>query len=140
MNSKPPLKLVSKALELQWISTAEAKTQHCCFLSGPSSESNRTMHSLSSSHDLSVFNAEPGSAVLLCSTERLALWGHWRQSLHCDEEVSFSWAHFSCNHEIAEQETVESNITAEGSHVRSHSCAFLPLPLACQSLWSFSCG
>lgn len=65
------------------------QNQQGCFLSGLSSDSKRTMHSLSSVHDLSVFNAEPGSAVVCCSTERLVPeGGHWRQSLHCDEEVS----------------------------------------------------
>lgn len=53
----------------------QRQKQHGCLLSGPSSESMRTMHSLSSVHDLSVFNAEPGSAVVLCSTERLVLEG-----------------------------------------------------------------
>lgn len=62
--------------------------QLCCFLSGLSGKSKRTMHSLTSVHDLSVFNTEPGSAVVLCSTERFVLGGgQWRQSLHCDEEV-----------------------------------------------------
>lgn len=98
----------------------QRQKQHCCFLSGLPSESKRTMHSLTSVHDLSVFNAEPGSAVVLCSTERLVLGGgQWRQSLHCDEEVLPLWPHFSLNQEVAEQGTVEAT-HEKAQEVTSH--------------------
>lgn len=44
-----------------------------CPLAGPSTEPRRTILPLSGAHDSSVYNAEPGSAVVRCSTERLAL-------------------------------------------------------------------
>lgn len=113
------------------------RNQHGCFLSGPSSESKRTMHSLSSVHDLSVFNAEPGSAVVLCSSERLVLGGggggvtggsHFIVMRRCRTYDPTS----GLNQEVVERGTVDG--TPPTQEVTSQSCAFLPLPLKCLSL------
>lgn len=124
---------MSKSVALQWISK-----QLCSVLSGPSSESSRTMHSLSSFHDSSVFKAEPGSAVVLCSTEQLVL-GITGGSHSIVTRRCCPYDPTSASIRGSREGDYRGNTTSLGSHITSQSCAFLCLPLACQSPWSFSC-
>lgn len=111
-----------------------------CPLPGPSTEPRRTILPLSGAHDSSVYNAEPGSAAVRCSTERLALAREGVQGggvtgggkLHCNEEVS---PLVTPVEKVAVQRSVEATL----SHFTCQGRASLPLLLVSWSPRSFSC-
>lgn len=94
------------------------QNQYFCPLPGPSTELRRTIRSLSSVHDSSVYNAEPGSAVARCSTEWLVLVGITGGS---NSIVMRRCRPYDPNGEVGEQRTVEA--TPPAQEVTSHARA-----------------